>query len=136
MGGTHQGRSSTAQGPQLAGMTAGATAGSARLPSGRQPPRPWRWVKTALGGQRPAAEMLPPLRSDSGNPQPKAKRSTAARRYGSVTCAALTSLPLRHVGVRDWPRLPLPLGLRLFEGGVRQGAVAWAESRLRLACCV
>lgn len=97
-GGTHQGRSSTAQGPPLAGMTAGATAGSSRLPGGRQRPRPWRWVKTALGGPRPAAKMLPPLRSYPRNPQPRAKPPTAARRFcdlrrPDVTTAAARSHP-------------------------------------------
>lgn len=129
-GRTHQDRSSTAQGRLPAGMTAGATAGSARLSGGRQRPQPWRWMKTALGGPRPAREVCPPLRSDPGNP-PQKDCLTAARRDSS-SCASLTSLPLRHVDVRDWSisdslLLPHPL-----VGGTRQGAVAWAESSRRL----
>lgn len=121
-GRTHQGRSSTAQGRLPAGMTAGATAGSARLSGGRQRPQPWRWVKTALGGPRPAGKVCPPLRSDPGNPPQKDCR-TAAQRDDSSACASLTSLPLRHVDVRDWSRSVPPLAPHLLVGGTRQGAV-------------
>lgn len=86
----------------------------------------WR-PETRCGSAPAAAQRHRELTTES-----KATDCSATPRDSTATCATLTSLPLRHVGARDWRRPAPPPGLRLFEGGTGQGAVAWVESRFRL----